>query len=73
MKESNLKRSELIKFLQNYIKHPTLEVELTLKDGTKAILEHRQSIIKRSVVGFIDSVRKEIPLNEIRKADVFSI
>ena len=73
MRNKDQNKFQLIKFLENYIKHPTLLVELTLKDGRKAILKHNRSIIEGSVSCLVDTTRREIPINNIRKADVFSV
>ena len=73
MQDKNLHISQLIKCLENYTKHSTLEIEVTLKDGEKGILEHNKSIIGRSISCFVNSVRREVSINDILKVEVFSI
>ena len=67
------KKYSLIQFLNRYIKHATLEIELTLYSGEKLILKGHRTFDGKVIQYFVHKEAKSVLLQEVDKAEVFSI
>ena len=66
------KEQKIFKFISNYIKHPTLEMELTLNDGEIVTLKGKSFIQETEIVTTHRNQVRNIPISNVNKAEVFS-
>ena len=66
------KDQKIFKFISNYIKHPTLEVQLTLVDGEIITLQGKSFLKENDVVTTCKNKVRHIPIASINQADVYS-
>lgn len=65
---------KIVKVLSQYVKHKNLEIELTLKDGRRILLERDRELKNDKIIVGTDSpMPHEILVREIRKAEVYAL
>jgi len=65
---------DFIKTLKNYVKHQGLELELTLNNGQRIIIERNRKLEGNDIVQYFDNQEGiRVNLNDIKRADVYSV
>ena len=66
--------AKFFKTLENYVKHKTLEIELTLKNGQKVIIDEHRELDGYDVVQHFDQGESlRIAISDIRSADIYAV
>ena len=60
--------------LEQYVKHQTLEIELTLKNGQRVVIDKNRTIEGNEVVQVLEAGNDlRIAIQDIKKADIYAV
>ncbi len=70
--EKNLEKFTQV--LENYVKHKTLEIEVTLKNGRRIIIDENREMKNGEIIQHMPNGKDlAIAIKDIKKADIFAI